>query len=131
MKRLLTTLAGTLFSFIVYSQVPFVTYEAVPNDRQQNTYRQQQQPQYQITSGYYYDNFTKAFKRIKIKINSTSTYGQPQVYIRSVYNAQYNMWSDCNNKASKVNIQLDGETISNSFEWKTQVLNIGTIYFNN
>lgn len=133
MKRFLITLAGALFSFIVYSQVPFVTYETVPNNGKQSTYRQQQQsqPQYQTTAGYYYDNFTKDFKRIKIKINSISTYGQPQVYLKGIYNVQYNMWSDCNSQASKVNMQFDGETIANNFEWKAQVLNIGTIYFNN
>lgn len=133
MKKIATISIGCLLSIAAYSQVPFVSYEAVPRTGQpkSNTYKQQSERDYQTTAGYYYDNYSQNFKRIKIRINSISYYGQPQVYIKGIYNSQYNMWSDCNNQASKVNIQFDGESIADNFEWKAQVLNIGTIYFNN
>lgn len=120
-----------LFSLTSYSQVPFVHYETVPNNGNSNVYnRQQSQPHYQMAAGYYYDNYSQNFKRIKIKVNATSIYGQPQIYLKGIYNSQYNIWSDCDNKASKVDANLDGEVIANNFEWKVQALNIGIIYFN-
>lgn len=133
MKKITIVCVSCLLSVAAYSQVSFVTYEAVPiNEQSNNSYKQQQaQPlHYQIAAGYYYDSFTEDFKRIKIKINTSSVYGQPQVFLKEIYNLQYNMWSDCNNQASKVNIQFDGEDIANNFEWKAQIPNIGTIYFN-
>lgn len=135
MKKIATISIGCLLSVAAYSQVPFVSYEAVPRAGQtnSNSYNQQRQSQrdYQTTAGYYYDNYSQKFKRIKIRVNTVSYYGQPQVYIKGVYNSLYNMWTDCNNQASKVSIQLDGESIADNFEWKAQILNIGTIYFNN
>lgn len=134
MKKLTTTLISCLLSVAAYSQIPFVTYEVVPNNGQTNSNsnnQPQSQPRYQTTAGYYYDNYSKKFKRIKIKINATNSYGQPQVFLRGVYNSQYNMWSDCNNKAAKIDAYFDGETIANNFEWKVQAINLGTIYFNN
>lgn len=135
MKKIVTISIGCLLSITAYSQVPFVTYETVPKTGQTNpnSYNQKRSPQgdYQTAAGYYYDNYSQKFKRIKIRVNSVSYYGQPQVYIKGIYNPQYNMWSDCNSQASKVSIQFDGESIVNNFEWKAQILNIGTIYFNN
>ena len=134
MKKITTVFIGCLLSVAAYSQVPFVTYEAVPiNGQSNNSYKEQptQQQHYQTAAGYYYDSFAKDFKRIKIKINTSNVFGQPQVFLKGVYNAQYNMWSDYNNQASKVNFQFDGEDIANNFEWKAQIPNIGTIYFNN
>lgn len=132
MRKTLLTLVGCLFSFIAYSQVPFVTYEAVPNPQsnipinsnssQVKTYEYQrdtrQQAKFQIVAGYHYDNYSQNFKRIKIRVNAINVYGQPQVYLRGVYNAQYDRWSNCNQQAAKVNSTFDEEVIVNNFEWK-------------
>lgn len=134
MKKIAMTIFCCLLSVAAYSQIPFVTYENTPRNGQTNSNsynRQQAQPRYQIAAGYYYDSYSQNFKRIKIRINTASFYGQPQVYLKGVYNAQYNMWTDFNNQASKVDAYFDGEQIANNFEWKVQIPNIGTIYFNN
>ena len=155
MKKNVIAFIFCLVSLFSYSQVPFVSYQSVPlpeygtsSNRSSNQYQrerpsyqqqqpifqqqqQQQQPSYQATAGYYYDEYSRSTKRVKIKINSISAYGQPQVYLRGLYNSQLNSWSDCNIQASKVNSTFDGETTANNFEWKAQVANIGVIYFNN
>ena len=152
MKKNVIAFIFCSLSLFSYSQVPFVSYQSVPQpqygtsssrssnqyqreqpsyQQQQPIFQQQQQPSYQAAAGYYYDEYSKSVKRVKIKINSTSAYGLPQMYLRGLYDSQLNSWSDCNIQASKVSATFDGEYMANNFEWKVQVANIGVIYFNN
>lgn len=137
MKRLIISLFITFMGTILYSQAPFVQYQSVPRQGQKQgqtrtyNYQQQQQPRFYTIAGYYYDTYSENFKRIRIKVNTVSNgYGRPAIYLRGVYNAMYDIWSDCNTLTTKVEAYLDGELIANNFEWKVQALNIGTIYFN-
>ncbi|NDV83539.1 hypothetical protein [Bacteroides sp. 51] len=132
MKRITILLLGTLCSILVYSQVPFSTYESVPRNGQQTTPQyQKKEVQFQTTAGYYYDSYSKDFKRIRIKINPVSNgYGGAVIYLRATYNSDYDVWAECNVQASKVEKYSDGDFFANRFEWKVQDRNVGTIYFN-
>jgi hypothetical protein len=141
MKKIILTFIGCFIALAAYSQVPYVQFQTVPqptpniggstNQPQLREPQFQTPPpqQYQVTGGYYYDNYSKSYKRIKIKVNATNSYGQTQVYVRGIYNSQTNMWFDCNTIASKVTSYNDSEEVANNFEWKTRS-QLGTIYFN-
>jgi hypothetical protein len=112
------SLAGTAFG-----QVELLEYKAVGVNNGAGNYQywqpqqtQQPQPEYRIVGGYYYDRFANAYKRVKIKINSVSSYGQSQVYLRGVFNSSFNAWTNDNTAASKINAMIDGVAIANEFE---------------
>jgi hypothetical protein len=131
MKTIIITVLCSIYSIAAYTQVPFTYY--TPMETQPNQ-ELQQQPRYELLAGYYLDNVTKNFKRIKIKVNAVKTYvGKVQVYLRGIYNSNIEMWSDCNNQAAMVSAYLDGKVIADNFEWKVTALMGGspmTIYFN-
>lgn len=148
MKKFFVCFALCFCSLASMGQVNFTEYITVPTppinvptpSLRGNTYQQPQQ-QYQqnyqqptqkqtfpTIGGYYIYN--GKLKRIKIRVNGVSNFGQASVYLRSVYDNTYNMWNDCNTQAYKVDEAFDGEYLANNFEWKVSTNFYGTIYFN-
>lgn len=141
-----------LFLFVLCStlninaQVPFVYYEPVPNYQvnpqgvivpiESNPFGNnvskptKQKTTFPIVGGYTKDSNGK-LKRVKIQVNSQSSFlGGVSVYLRGTYNPIYSIWQPCNTQATKVDEYMDGEFISNNFEWKVSSIAYGTIYFN-
>lgn len=132
MKKLLLSTICIICSCICYAQVPYTTYTPVQVPRQGGsdlpTLRAPSlptPPQYETIQAYFI-NRDGDFQRIKIKINDTNS----GVYVRGYYDSTYNMWHDCNNKATAItSYSNDPQVIKNNFEWKCNILNIGNVYF--
>ena len=146
MKKAFLCSAFCLCSLASMGQVNFTEFITVPNYQvnsqgklepiqgspfqQGSTYQRSTTKQtFPVVGGYYVDSNNK-LKRVKIRVNGVSNLGQPSVYLRGVYNADYNMWNDCNTQAVKVVEVSDGEYLANNFEWKVSSQFYGTIYFN-
>ena len=114
-------------SVFAFSQVPFVRYQSAEEVVKN---RQEDQPVFQQTAGYYFDRSSQGFKRIKIKVNATSSFGLTSVYLRACYNSDTDQWFGLNTRAVKVSPYSDGKTLANNFEWKADAPYVGTIYFN-
>lgn len=126
-------------------QIPFVQYEAVPNYQVtpqgglesiptdpflQKNNNNGKRNSYPVIGGYYIDSKYN-LKRIKIQINEVSnSFGGGSIYLRGTYNNTYSVWIPCNTPASKVDSYMDGEFLTNNFEWKVDNAIYGTIYFN-
>ena len=131
MKKIFLVLAGTMFSLIAYSQVPLVEYKPVTvpknNNSGNSTISTQDIPLYSNPSNsqqqglktigaYYFDASSQEFKRIKIKINPIETdFGETDIYVRAVLDrsSYRESWTNCNNRASKVNAQFDTDVVVN------------------
>lgn len=145
MKQLITVLFICIFNMIC-AQVPFVEYQVVPNYTfntngqivpmsNTNPFGSTLQTKKNVNNNYtiigaYYIDLNNRLKRIKIQVNSTSYLSIQSVFLRGVYNNDYNSWSVCNTLASKIDPYMDGEYLANNFEWKVNNATYGTIYFN-
>lgn len=148
MKKILLILVAVVLSVATYSQVPLVDYKPVivPSKTTRSSGNGNQPPFYSVNpqrpmqenfvtvAAYYYDSNTQDYKRTKIKINPVKDYfGELEIYVRGVLdNSSYSArWHSCNNRASKVSAEFDGNMLANNFEWKASGGQmIGTVYFN-
>ncbi len=139
---ILFLLQGTCSS--VMAQVPFVHYEPVPSYQVNsegkvvplettNQFRNNNgvsiKDRFSTIGGYTIIS-SGQLKRVKIKVNPSSSLGMESIYLRAVYNSYTNMWFNCNTQATKVDAYSDTEFIVNNFEWKVESPNSGIIYFN-
>ena len=126
----------------IEAQVPFASYQAVPNyqvnnqgqivpiggvDPFESANSQPQEERFAVIGGYYVDSKDK-LKRIKIKVNTEGGVFGENVYVRGTYHQNY--WLSCNTPATKVETYMDGEYLANNFEWKVYNQSVGYIYFN-
>lgn len=126
------------------AQVPFVEYKVVPNyqintqgnlvpieniSNFQSGRKLDSTQQFTTICGYTITPNGK-MKRIKIRVNSAESNGITHTFLREVFNSTSNSWFKCNTMVFGVDEQLDGEFISNNFEWKVENPYYGTIYFN-
>lgn len=130
MKKILLTIVGCTLSFIAYSQVPLSSYTPIYGGNTPNVNTQQRPENFENAAGYYYDNYARRFKRIKIKVNATQSFAGVVVYLKYSYNSNYERWiPEGDAIASKVNAYIDGEELASNFEWKVNS-SYGVIYFN-
>lgn len=127
------------------AQIPFVEYQAVPNYQVNaqgavvpieiispfsHTDNSNKQQKYSIIGGYTITP-NGNLKRVKIQVNGVSnSFGGLIVYLRGTFNSTHSIWNTCNTQAVKVDEYIDGEYLSNNFEWKVDSYAYGTIYFN-
>lgn len=145
--KIIATVVSTFLSVTIYAQVPFVHYEVVPKYQvnshgliepiQGNPFQgnntakfRNAKPKYPVIGAYFVDS-NNNLKRIKIQVNSVSdSFGEATIYLRGTYNSTHSTWNPCNTQAVKVDEYMDGEYLSNNFEWKANSYIYGTVYFN-
>lgn len=96
----------------------------------QSAQPQQQAPQYETIGAYTYNPTTRGIKRIKIKVDAQGGPMGTSVIVRGICDQNTNQWTNCAANARKVTKMMDGDYLSDNFEWVATDQLGHTVYFN-
>lgn len=111
----------------VYTNPPAQQY-SVPSFGLEMPQIPQPEEKYTDVGAYYLKNNQVA--RVKIRVKETFSSGRRSLTVVGYYDGPLNNLMRRYITVSKVTKHIDGEAVSNNFEWKANIAAFGNVYFN-